>query len=106
MQSGASRPKRLLRQPGGFEGFLLRLVEGERGLLAVPERDQPRTSSLNLDAVSASKVCDVLRQHEAVLQLYRIDQLDSILLERLVEPLRERPDLAVPSIDACIGSAG
>ena len=56
----AGRYPALLPQPGGFEGFLLGLVERERGCRAAPDRDQERASSLNLDAVSSSKVRDVL----------------------------------------------
>jgi hypothetical protein len=52
--------KALLPQVSGFEGFLLRLVQRERRLLAVPNGDQPGASSLNFHAVASSHVCDVL----------------------------------------------
>jgi hypothetical protein len=91
-------------EPGGFEGFLLRLVKRERGLLPVPNRDQPRASSLNFDAVASSHVGDVLCHHEAVTNLYRIDDLDPNLVPRREKPLRERPNLVVPPIDARPGA--
>jgi hypothetical protein len=79
----------LLPQPSGFEGFLLRLVERERCLLAVPNRHQPRASSLNFDAIASSHVRDVLGDQEAVSDLYRaIDDLDSNFV-----PRREKPSI-------------
>jgi hypothetical protein len=92
-----SRDARLLRQSGGFEGFPLRLIERDRGLLAVSNRDQPRASSLNRDAVSTSKVYDVLRDQDAVLDLYwAIDDLDPNFVPVRKEPLRGRPDTSCP----------
>src|SRR5205814_8699556 len=94
---------RLLLQPGGFEGFLLRLVERERGVLAVPNRDQPRASSLNFDAVTSSQVRDVLCDQDAVLDLYwAINELEPNFVPSRKEPFCERPDLAVSPIDPCI----
>ena len=64
---------------------------------------QPRASSLNFDAVSSSKVGDVLRDHETVLALYRaIDDLEPDFVPGCEELLQERPDCAVPPIDARI----
>ena len=98
---------RLLPQPGGFEGFLLRLVERERGHLAVPNRDQPGASSLDFDAVASSKVPDVLHDQEAVLDLLQwVNELDPNFVECLEQPLPVRPDRIVPPKDACIEATG
>ena len=50
----APEPRALLPQPHGFEGFLLGLVERERRLLAVSNRDQPGASSLHFHSVSSA----------------------------------------------------
>src|SRR6266540_3361188 len=95
-----------LPQPGGFEGLLFCLVERERRRLAVPNRDQPGSSSLNLDAVSSPQVCEVLHDQDAVLDLHWVIDLEPNFVECLKEPPPEGQNLAVPPKDACIESAG
>jgi hypothetical protein len=53
------------RSPAASRASWVRLVERERGLVAVANRDEPGASSLNLDPVSPSKVGDVLAMSSA-----------------------------------------
>ena len=90
----------LLRQPHGFEGFLLGLEERERGRLAASDRDQPGASGLNLDTVSAAQVSDILGDQDPVLDLHEVQQLDPEVVECLPELLGERPDIGVTPVRA------
>ena len=73
-RSGARQP--YSDSPAASRASCLVLAR-ERGLFAVSNRDQPRASSLHLDAVPPSRVCDVLCDQETVLDLcWPIDDLD------------------------------
>jgi hypothetical protein len=65
-------------------------------VLALSDRDQPRASSLDLDAVSSRKVGDVLDHQDAVLDLLGVIELDSNLLKGPQKPLDNRPDWRCP----------
>jgi hypothetical protein len=81
------------------------VVSPSRIVISHALRAWPRAPSLNLDAVSSSKVCKFLGDQQAVLDFYwAIDDLEPNLVPSREEPLRERPDLAASSIDACIES--
>src|SRR6478736_4886727 len=54
----------LLPHPGGLEGLLPRLVEGDAGDTPVAERPHPGTASLDLDTVAAPEEVRDRRHYE------------------------------------------
>jgi hypothetical protein len=95
-----SEARRLLRQPGGFEGFLLGLVKGEFGHLVVTKPDQPGASSLNFDSFSSSEVTDVLHNKGVGFDLHRVFKLEADLIKGPGELLPESSDFGNSPINA------
>src|SRR4051812_30344137 len=87
MQGPASGPKKLLRQPGGFEGIVPHSFEVHADYFVPPELEEDEDRVVRLSAAELSRAALTTRREDAVfaevLQRLRLDPIVAPLLEDL-----------------------